>query len=393
MRSETRDGHIWSSLKANNPYQTASNSVDLLGVWPDKLLAAQMLVRRDSPYIATENSSLALIDLSDKIGELYTHLSDLAGRPEARQAIFVDGNGDYVETVLRYQPSLTQTIEAVPSYLWPMKRYFVLGGEDAFEYWTEGSPQDTVVPYFATLLANITKYNRANEYGLGDSVRGLNDSITINLANSATADPDGINFTWKGVNYSLNSRNTLANAVASRALYQDEQKARVEKLNKLPYPVRNALSVFKNTRDRNEARIIAIGDKDALIALRDTTGSARYRIYDDMFEAYEEDGSKCLRFKVDGESEEDHMKRKCNPLAHLENAQNRAIGKFEDDELDKLFDVAQVFGDQIVENNKRSFNALHKEVYNYDPEELRLWSSNEYVTYRRAFEQFPRYTK
>ncbi len=77
-----------------------------------------MLVRRDSPYIATENSSLALIDLSDKITKLYTHLSDLAGRPEARQAIFVDGNGDYVETVLRYQPSLTQTIEAVPSYLY-----------------------------------------------------------------------------------------------------------------------------------------------------------------------------------------------------------------------------------------------------------------------------------
>lgn len=379
--------------EANNPYQTASNSVDLLGVWPDKLLAAQMLVRRDSPYIATENSSLALIDLSDKITKLYTHLSDLAGRPEARQAIFVDGNGDYVETVLRYQPSMTQTIEAVPSYLWPMKRYFVLGGQDAFEYWTEGATQDTVVPYFGTLLANLSKYNRANEYGLGDSVRGLSDSIAINLANSSTADPDGINFTWKGVNYSLNSRNSLANAVASRALYQDDQKARVEKLNGLPYRVRNALSVFRNTRDRNEARIIAIGDKDALVALRDTTGFARWTMFDRMFEEYEEDGNKCLRFKVDGESDEDHMKRKCNSLARLQTAQNSAIGKFEDDELDNMFDVAQIFGDQIADNNTSSLNAAHKEVYDYDPEELRLWSSNEYVTYRRAFEQFPRYTK
>ncbi len=105
-----------------------------------------------------------------------------------------------------------------------MKRYFVMGGQEAFEYWTEGSPQDSVVPYFGTLLANLMKYNRANEYGLGDSVRGLSDSIAINLANSATADPNGINFTWKGMNYSLNSRNSLANAVASRALYQDEQK-------------------------------------------------------------------------------------------------------------------------------------------------------------------------
>ncbi|MEZ9392417.1 zinc-dependent metalloprotease [Vibrio splendidus] len=391
MRSETRDGHIWASLKANNPYQTASNSMDLLGVWPDKLLAAQMLVRRDSPYISTENSSLALIDLSDKITKLYTHLSDLAGRPEARQAIFVDGNGDYVETVLRYQQSLTKTIEAVPSYLWPMKRYFVMGGQEAFEYWTEGSPQDTTVPYFGTLLENLNKYNRANEYGLSDSVRGLSDSIHINLANSSSADPDGVKFTWKGVNYSLNSRNTLANAVASRALYQEDQKARVEKLNGLPYRVRNALSVFRNTRDRNEARIIAIGDKDALVALRDTTGFARWTMFDRMFEEYEEEGNKCLRFKVDGESDEDHMKRKCNSLARLQTAQNSAIGKFEGDELDNMFNVAQIFGDQITENNTSSLNASHKEVYDYDPEELRLWSSNEYVSFRRAFEQLPIY--
>lgn len=78
-------------LKANNPYQTSSSSVDLLGVWPDKLLAAQMLVRRDTPFKSTENSSLALVDMSDKISHLYTYLSDLTGRAEARQAILLMG--------------------------------------------------------------------------------------------------------------------------------------------------------------------------------------------------------------------------------------------------------------------------------------------------------------
>ncbi|PMO73208.1 zinc-dependent metalloprotease [Vibrio splendidus] len=389
IRSETRDGRVWASLKANNPYQTSSSSVDLLGVWPDKLLAAQMLVKRDTPFKSTENSSLALVDMSDKISHLYTYLSDLTGRAEARQAIFVDGNGDYVETVLKYKQDITETIEATPSYLWPMKRYFSMGGNEAFVYWTDGARQDTKVPYFGTLLKNLNKYNRANEYGLSDSVSGFSDSIHINYANSSYADEDGINFTWKGTNYSLNSRNTLANALASRALYKEDQKARVDKLNGLPYRVRNALSVFKHTRDRNEARIIAVGDKQALVALRDTTGFARWTMFDNQFEEYDEDGEKCLRFKVDGESTEDHMKRKCNPQSSLQTVQNSSIGKFEDEEHDRIFDLAQIFGNQIADNNTSSTNAAHKEVYNYDPEELRLWSSNEYTNYRRAFEQFP----
>lgn len=391
VRSETRDGKIWSSLKANNPYQTSSSSVDLLGTWPDKLLAAQMLVRRDSPFIATENSSLALIDLSDKVTHLYTHLSDLAGRPEARQAIFVDENGDYVETVLRYTPSMTTTIEATPSYLWPMKRYFGLGGDEAFVYWTEGEYQDTRVPYFSALLENLNKFSRVKEYGLSDSAQGLRDAIHINYENSSYGDPDGINFTWKGTRYSVSSRNILARAMASRALYLEEQKAQVEQLNSLPYRVRNALSVFKDTRDRNEARIIAIGDKDALVALRDTTGFARWTMYDKQFVKYDEDGNTCLRFKVDEETEEQRLLRKCNPQSRLETVQNSSIGKFEEDEHERIFNLAQVFGNQVADNNSIPSYAKVKEVYDYEPEVLRLWSTNEYANYRRAFEQFPIY--
>ncbi|MEF1184521.1 zinc-dependent metalloprotease [Vibrio sinaloensis] len=391
VRSETRDGKIWSSLKANNPYQTSSSSVDLLGVWPDKLLAAQMLVRRDSPFVSTENSSLALIDMSDKVTHLYTYLSDLAGRPEARQAIFVDKNGDYVETVKRYTPPMTKTIEATPSYLWPMKRYFGLGGDEAFVYWTEGEYQDTRVPYFSALLENLNKFSRAREYGLSDSSKGLRDAIHVNYANSSYSDEDGINFTWKGTRYSISSRNTLARAMASRALYLEEQKPQLEQLNNLPYPVRNALSVFRETRDRNEARIIAIGDKDALVALRDTTGFARWTMYDKQFVKYEENGTECLRFKVDGETEEQRLQRKCNLQSRLETVQNSAIGKFEEEDHERIFNIAQVFGNQVVENNLVPRFAEKKDVYDYDPELLRLWSTNEYAMYRRAFEQFPIY--
>lgn len=391
VRSQTRDGKIWSSLKANNPHQTSSSSVDLLGTWPDKLLAAQMLVRRDTPLVSTENSNLALIDLSDKITKLYQHLSDLAGRPEARQAIFVDADGEYVETVHRFMPALTDTIEATPSYLWPMKRYFSMGGSEAFTYWTDGAYQDTRVPYFRTLLANLNKYSRISEYGLSDSAKGLRDSIHINYANSSYSDEDGINFTWKGTKYSVGSRNTLAEALASRALYTTEQQERVAKLNKLPYRVRNALSVFKGARDLHEARIIAIGDKDALTALRDTTGFASWTIYDDQFVEYDEDGDKCLRYKKDGEDEEARLKRKCNSQSTLATVKGSSLGKFEDEEHEAIFNLAQIFGDQIADNNTSETNAAHKEVYGYDAEELRLWASGDYAGYRRAFEQFPIY--
>ncbi|MDN3685734.1 hypothetical protein QW180_27860 [Vibrio sinaloensis] len=392
VRSETRDGKIWSSLKANNPYQTSSSSVDLLGVWPDKLLAAQMLVRRDTPYMSTENSSLALIDMSDKVTHLYTYLSDLAGRPEARQAIFVDENGDYVETVLRYTPSMTATIEATPSYLWPMKRYFGLGGDDAFVYWTEGEYQDTRVPYFSALLSNLNKFSRADEHGLSDSSLGLRDSIHINYANNSQISEDDITFTWKGRRYAAGARNTLATAMASRALYLDEQKEQVEQLNSLPYRVRNALSVFKDTRDRNEARIIAVGDKDALVALRDTTGFARWRMYDEQFVKYEEDGKECLRFKVDEETEEQRLQRKCNSQARLQTVANSSIGKFEDEEHERIFNLAQVFGNQVADNNSiSSYEKKLRKSTTTSQSFLRLWSSNEYATYRRAFEQFPVY--
>ncbi len=447
VRSETRDGKIWASLKANNPYQTSSSAVDMLGIWPDKLLAAQMLVRRDTPNMATENSSLALIDMphknSDKAEELYNHLKKLIGKFEqgVRQDIFVDKNGHHVETVNEYKQALTTTIEATPSYLWPMKRYFNIGGDDAFSYWTEGAYQDTTVPYFGTLLSNLDKYSNARGYGLNDSAQRLQDDIHINLASSSYAnssrdDKFDVNFAWKGKKYSVNYRNRLAQALARQALYTNEQQERFANLNNALPGVKEAIDKFRTARDINQARIIAIGDKEALNAMKEAENMARMMIFEQnpppffakykQFEEYDVDGKKCLRFIKEGESEEERLKRKCNSLQNLYNVNMTSLRVFEDfsDKFhEQMFNVAQEFGDKISENAVEKANDLAKlqqnisdakdqaaideatekynttkamyeaseKVYDYDPEELRLWSSDDYADYRRAFEQFPVY--
>ncbi|EGA68872.1 hypothetical protein VISI1226_11102 [Vibrio sinaloensis DSM 21326] len=390
VRSETRDGKIWSSLKANNPYQNSASSVDLLGIWPDKLLAAQMLVRRDTPFMQTENSSLALIDMSDYASQMYEYLSELTGA-DVRQAIFVDKDGEYVETVLAYKPSLSAEIEATSSYLWPMKRYFSLGGDEGLYQWTEGEYQDTKVPYFGVLLKNINKFSRIREYGLSDAALGLRDAIHINYATPSSVSEDDIQFRWKGVNYSINRRNVLAEAVASRALYKEDQTEQVAKLENLPYRMRSAILMFKDLRDKHEAKIMAVGDKDALEILRDTPiGFPQFSMFRNQFEEYEVNGKKCLRFKSEDETEEQRLRRKCNSKANLESVVN-SIFKFEEEEHELLFNNAQAFGNLVADNNRIASYEARQEVYDFDPELLRLWSSREYLTYRRAFEQFPKY--
>ena len=435
VRSETRDGKIWASLKANNSYQTSASAVDTLGIWPDKLLAAQMLVRRDTPNMATENSGLALIDLphrsTDKAEELYNHMKKLVGLFEngVRQDIFVDKDGEYLETVNRYVQPVSTMIEATPSYLWPMKRYFSMGGDEAFSYWTEGAYQDTTVPYFGTLLTNLDKYSRVSEYGLSDSAKRLRDELHINLATSSYHKADDITFTWKGKSYSINTRNRLANAVARQALYADEQQEMINKLNKSKVSrsvAEKARKAFEAARDAHQARIVGIGDKDALNAIKRVPAFFLENTLKSKFKEHEVDGNKCLRFSKDGESEADHLKRKCNSVAMLTLVVSEDLKKVDEDDYDRYFDLAQQFGEQVTEGMAKSSANLetykqqikdaedakdqvkvaeatkaynetqelydaYKAAYDANPADLRQYVSNSYPPYRRLFEQFPVY--
>ncbi len=394
VRSQTRDGRMEASIQANNPYQNSVSSVDQLGVWPDKLLAAQMLVKRDSPYVATENSSLSLIDIDGQVERLYSHLSYLSGNPGARQKVFVDKDGNYVETKERYMPSLGKHIDNAPQYLWPMKRFFQLTPGDELNYWFDPSQPDTPTPYFAALLKNLVVHARAAEYGLTDNAQGLVDGISLRTAGPFVDLNDGIPFSWKARNYVATRRNSLAQAMATRALYTPEQLTMVEKLGKAPYRVRNAISVFKDTRDVHEARLIAVGDKDVLDLFANTTGFARFFVFRNEFKKYtdEDTGETCLRLEVDGETEAQRLDRKCTPQKNLEVALTQSFDKFDEEDLPALKNLAQIYGDAVTSNNRISSYAKHKELYDYDPAVLRLWSSNKYVEFRRAFQQLPTYS-
>lgn len=391
VRSQTRDGRIEASLQANNPHQNSAYSVDLLGNWPDKLLAAQMLVRRDSPFVETEHSSLSLIDIDGKVADIYSHLSYLAGNPTARQPVFVDEKGDYVKTTNRYVPSLGKMIDQSPSYLWPMKRYFGLTGKDELQYWFDPAVPDTPTPMFHALLTNLVDHAKAREYGLSDAAQGLIDSLSINEAGPAIDMDGAISFSWKARNYVISRRNTLAQAMAKRALYAEGQPEKVELMNKASYPVRNAITVFRGARDYHEGRLISVADKDALKLMKDTTGFARLFLIRNKFKEYTDSdtGAKCRRLELDDEAEEQRLKRKCNLQSNLENAL-QSIDRVEEDRLPTLYNLANAFGDAIAKNNEKSLYVKYKEVYDYDPELLRLWTTNEYVDYRKAFEQFPK---
>ncbi|SDI98126.1 protein of unknown function [Ferrimonas sediminum] len=390
VRSQTRDGHIEASLQANNPHQSSVSSVDLLGTWPDKLLAAQMLVRRDSPFVDTENSSLALIDIEGKVEEIFSHLSYLTGNPTSRQPVFVDNNGDYVKTVDRYVPALGKMVDQAPSYLWPMKRFFGLTGGDQLNYWFDASTPDTPTPMLRALLTNLHTHAYAREYGLSDNAVGLIDGISLRKAGPYVDTTDALTFSWKADNFVASRRNLLAKAMATRALYTDDQKAKVERLGKVGYRVRNALNVFRETHDHHESRLVAIADADALKLMKETTGFSRFFLIRNSFKEYTDadTGTKCRRLEVDSETEAQRLSRKCNSQASLENAL-QSIDRVEEDRLPALYELATIFGDAIASNNGISSYAKDKEVYDYDSELLRLWSTNKYVEYRRAFEQFP----
>ncbi len=135
--SETRDGRSLDNMRANNPYQNTHSAVDLLGVWPDKLLAAQLLVKRNGYYRSSnDKSNMALIDISSTQSgtqgtpqKLKTYLGYLGfGMDSYRDPIFIDKDGTRKETMRRYIPDIKRAID-IPGYLAGLKWYFQLSQE------------------------------------------------------------------------------------------------------------------------------------------------------------------------------------------------------------------------------------------------------------------------
>jgi hypothetical protein len=424
IRSETKGGKIWDSLQANNPYQSSSSSVDLLGIWPDKLLAAQMMVRRDTPSVATERSGLALMDIGGTAEDLYANITRQAGLEDRRskKITFVDRDGNDVSTVQEYKPNPQDPIEATPAYLWPMRNYFGLGGDEVFSYWTEATNQDTRVPYFAALINNLDKFSRQEQYGLSDSVALLRDNIHVNYADSRYDDSDSITFTRKGRKYLVNGRNIFGQALAEASLYRPEQQERVTKMNSMGGDVTALFAPLTRAEGRTvnrlrEARVIAIRDVDAINGIIGAGSSFFSSGYiNDNFTRYDSDDNitleksltQCMRFNVEGETEEQRKARPCNSEERLQTVKS-SIGNIDDDRVPALLEQAAklannfnatLHGGEIERirtwNNTTYLSSYgpkpqHAGPFDYPVEEILSWIDNDYNDYRRVLEQLPVY--
>lgn len=394
INGETRDGRIQANLQANNPYQNTASAIDLLGTWPDKLLAAKMLVKRDSQYVSTERSNIALIDIGTTVQDVLNHMSYLSGNESIRQPIFVDAEGKYVDTINRYKPTFSKKLDAIPDYLWQIQRYFGLTARDNYGEWYNPSVPNAPTPYFSALLTNLISDGQANEFGLSDSAEGFVDALTLTKAGPGVDLNDAITFSWKARNYVASRRNTMAQAMAKRALYTPEAIEMVDALNNVHYRVRNALAIFNDTRGSHEAAVLTIGDKDVIELFRETTGFRRFFLITSRnftVKKDEDTGLECWQLKVSGETEFQRKARKCNIKSDLENALTNSLDKISDERLAELMPLIEKYGSAVVYNSNYYIKSVtkHNKVYSYPPSILRNWSSREYVDYRRAFQQIP----
>ncbi|PSW02677.1 zinc-dependent metalloprotease [Photobacterium lipolyticum] len=377
--SETRDGRSLANMRANNPYQSSANAVDLLGVWPDKLLAAQMLVKRSGYYYSSQDrSNMALIDISSPYlstqgtpQKLKTYLGYLGfGMDSFPDPIFVDKDGKRTSTVKRYVPNIKRAVD-VPEYLVGLKRYFQLS-------------KKTVTPMFAALLRNVVAYGSAKEYGLADSSQELIDDITLTQPSSSRDENDSFEFSLKTRRYLITRRNGLAKRMAEKALLINGHQEKLEQLrNANPRTKRNLdTSGLKNI---NDFKLVMLRDTTALGILKKAPH------FESLFRARPFPPAPA-KFSFDKENNcyspaEDSSR--CHTKENLLAAWN-TIRNYKDDNpeyLETLLTDAESYSTYIADEISKI--PEDADIYDIDPEVIWLWENHEYLQYRYALEQLP----
>ncbi|MDN3681231.1 zinc-dependent metalloprotease [Vibrio tapetis subsp. quintayensis] len=373
--SETRDGRPYANMRANNPYNTSSTAVDQFGIWPDKLVAAQMLVKRTDYSSARDKSNIALLDVSSIHGsvqgtpqKIKTYLGYLGyGMDSFADPIFVDKDGERATTVTPYQPDIKRAID-VPPYLFNLKSFFQLS-------------QNTVTPMFTALLNNLVAFGYAEEYGLADSSQDLLDDITLTRPNDSVDDKGSVTFSLKARNYVVTRRNGLAKNMAEKALLINGRQDDLLKLDDTNYITKQNLKA-NGVKTLNDFKLVMLRDTAAVGLLKKTSyfdGMFRATLFSPAKFTLDKD-KKC--YTVTAEP------TRCNSKDNL-HAAWKSLQANEDDEtyLTALLNWADQYKDLIAEELKR--NPQNTEIYDINPESIWLWSSREYIQYRYALEQLP----
>lgn len=374
--SETRDGRSHANMRANNPYQSSASAVDLLGIWPDKLLAAQMLVKRGDNTFNRDKSNMALLDVSDprsgtqgtpiKVQAYLGHLGfDYDKYPAP---IFVDKDGNRKATVKPYRPDIRRAID-VPPYLSGLKSYFQLS-------------QTTVTPTYSALLHNLVAFGTVQEYGLSDSSQYLIDAISLNRPGSDLDMENGFEFSLKAKKYAVTRRNRIGLHMAEKALLINGKQDELTKLENAHSTTKQNLKAY-GIRSLNDFTLFMLRDTEAVALLKKTP------YFDSLFRGtifspakFTLDEAKNCYSLATGSS-------RCHSKDDLHAAWN-AIRSYKDEDpeyLEALLSSADIYATNIAEAITQQ--PQDAEVYDIDPETIWLWTTREYIQYRYALEQLP----
>jgi hypothetical protein len=377
--SETRDGRSYANMRANNPYNNSSTAVDQFGIWADKLVAAQMLVKRSDYSRARDKSNIALLDVSDvRSGtqgtpqKIKTYLGYLGyGMESFKDPIFVNKDGEKANTVTPYRPDIKRAID-VPPYLYGLKSFFQLS-------------DNTVTPLFSALLHNLVAFGDAEEYGLADSSQDLLDDITLTRPGSSVDSVGSVEFSLKTKNYVVTRRNGLAKNMAEKALLINGRQDDLLKLNDVNYTTRSNLGA-NGVRTLNDFTLVMLRDPASVQVLKDTSYfESAFRPGGSFFKPTpakftEDKANKCFTVT--------DTPTRCNSKDNLYAAW-KGLQANEGDEayLPALLTWATDYTDLIAKEIVKSPDTA--EIYDINPETIWLWSSREYIQYRYALEQLP----
>lgn len=376
--SETRDGRPYANMRANNPYNNSSTAVDQFGIWADKLVAAQMLVKRSDYSRARDKSNIALLDVSSiQSGtqgtpqKIKTYLGYLGyGMDSFPDPIFVNKDGERATTVTPYRPDIKRAVDVAP-YLYNLKSFFQLS-------------DNTVTPLFSALLNNFVAFGDAEEYGLADSSQDLLDDISLTDPGSSVDSVGSVEFSLKTRNYVVTRRNGLAKNMAEKALLINGKQDDLIKLDDTNYSTKRNLKA-NGVRTLNDFTLVMLRDPAAVQLLKDAS------YFESLFRASGFPVRVPAKFTEDKENKcftVTEAPTRCNSKDNL-HAAWKSLQANEDDDayLPALLDWATQYT-TIVENEIQRAPET-SELYDIDPETIWLWQSRDYIQYRYALEQLP----
>lgn len=194
--SETRDGVPLDSVSPNDPNHPYSNERDVLGAWPDKLIAMKYLVSRDTRRWTENGDALALVDLPGVEERLKKQVRAMVlGEAQPEQPVFVNKDGNQVSPFSPYRWDSKRTLEGLNPSLAVLANYFKL----------ESTSNARLTK---AMLGQIINWGHTGDSLQKENSRRLVEYVSLPLA--STEQPAERSLDYKGRKFSFDSSNVLA---------------------------------------------------------------------------------------------------------------------------------------------------------------------------------------